>query len=76
VAGKVSYEERSAADDRRTGCQGCCLGLETGMKDLQEKLEYFKSVSTGPRLTRSSENLIKLSLLLRRQSIVKQCFGI
>ena len=69
VAGRVSYEERVSGDEPRTECHGCCVGLNTGLKDLQEKLEYYQSVSTGPRIERAdpsdaSDALTQVTLII------------
>ena len=67
VAGRVSYEERVSGDEPRTAeCHGCCVGLNTGMKDLQEKLEYYQSVSTGPRIERAdaSDAVTQVTLII------------
>jgi hypothetical protein len=60
VAGRVSYEERSPDEAQRSDCDGCCLGLRTGLRDLQEKLEYYQHGGGGPRisLTPNNENSV------------------
>ena len=52
VAGRVSYEQRSSDEVQSvTDCDGCCLGLRTGLRDLQDKLEYYQYGGGGPRIS-------------------------
>jgi hypothetical protein len=65
VAGRVSYEQRGSDEvQSMTDCDGCCLGLRTGLRDLQEKLEYYQYGGGGPRirLIEQTEDLISVSI--------------
>ena len=58
VAGRVSYEERSPDQNQlRSDCEGCCLGLRTGLRDLQDKLEYYQYGGGGPKISLSDQSL-------------------
>lgn len=58
VAGRVSYEERSPDQNQlRSDCNGCCLGLRTGLRDLQDKLEYYQYGGGGPKISHSDQTL-------------------
>ncbi len=57
MAGRVSYEERSPDQNQlRSDCNGCCLGLRTGLRDLQDKLEYYQYGGGGPKISQSDQS--------------------
>lgn len=77
VAGRVSYEQRSTDQvQSKTDCDGCCLGLRTGLRDLQDKLEYYQYGGGGPRISLTEQMEDSLSVTVCANTATDKIFFI